>query len=143
MRTRPLRNEYDASDDEDGNERSREWAADVQSAFVERFVEKVADGCTEWPRQDEGRPEQQNVRNRRPIVERRDDRKCRNKDERSACITEARRVGHPITERRTQCLRERNGAPIERLSLRCADCFDGDRALRIVPERQHSHQANE
>src|SRR5260221_14638155 len=78
MDTRALRNYRDADDDEERDERGRDRATDVQSPISERLIEKVANGCAQRSGQNEGRPEQQHMRNRRPIVKRSDNRERRN-----------------------------------------------------------------
>src|SRR5580658_2283640 len=55
---RPLRQNKQASDDENGDDRRRDGAAQRQAAVADRLVEEIADGGAERPGQDERSPEQ-------------------------------------------------------------------------------------
>ena len=57
--------------------------------MIDRLIQEIAYGGTERPGQDEGRPEQQDVRHAGPVISRRDRRQCSGEDEGSAFVSEA------------------------------------------------------
>jgi len=61
MTPRSLWQDQDASENKYGQHERGERAAKIQPALIQRLVTQIADGCTERPSQDEGRPEQVNA----------------------------------------------------------------------------------
>lgn len=61
MSTRPLREQGDEGNDECGKDDGCGVSAQCEAAVCQRLIEKIAGGGSEWPGQDEGRPEQKDV----------------------------------------------------------------------------------
>ena len=68
MLSSALRYQENASDHEDGDDRGRQRPADIQPAFIERLVEEVSNRGSERAGQDEGSPEEQDMRDPGPVI---------------------------------------------------------------------------
>jgi hypothetical protein len=102
-----LRQHHETDDDEGGDHRGGEGAAQRQPTVVVRLVEKIADRGAERPGEDECRPEQRDAGDRGAEIERRDDDERRTEDQRAADIAEPAGIGRPVAERGTERLRQR------------------------------------
>src|SRR4051812_49338357 len=93
MASGALREDEDAGENDDGEDRRGEWPADVETAAGDRLVEQVADGGTERSRQDERRPEEQHMRDPGPEIEHEDNCQHAAEDQRAGLVAkpEARR----------------------------------------------------
>src|SRR5689334_22751075 len=101
--------------------------------MARRLVQKVSDGRAEWSRQYESRPEQEDVRDHRPIVQGCEHDKSRTEHERTAIVSQSGAVRHPISERSTQGLRKRDRHPIENFYLWRGNGLNIDRTQTEVP----------
>src|SRR5438477_11523029 len=97
MAFRPLPEDENADDHEDGKKCRDREATDRETAVGYRLVEEIADGRAQGAREDEGAPEQQGARDVREEVCRRDDGQSGAEDQRAALVTESR-VSHPVAK---------------------------------------------
>jgi len=80
-------------------------ASGRRSATVtDQFVEEAADSCAQRPGHNECGPEQRDPGDTSPAIGRCDHRQCGAEHQRAAFVSEAGGIGHPVTERRSQCL---------------------------------------
>ena len=126
----PLRQNQDQRDHDDGDDERGERPAEIKSAVGERLVEKIAERRTERPRQNKGRPKEENSRGARREIKKRENREAYCERRCAAEIAEPGRIGHPIAERRTERLRKGNRRPIKGFRFRRRYRLDGDRAER-------------
>src|SRR5579864_3447503 len=68
MTARALRQNEQAERDEGRNQERRQWAAEGKAAQVSRLVEEISPRSAEWPRRDEGGPEQRHARHASPAI---------------------------------------------------------------------------
>jgi hypothetical protein len=76
----------DAGNDEDADCRRGEWAAQGEAAVASRLIQEIADGGAEWPRQDEGGPEQKHARQIGAEIRRRENGKGGGEEDRTAVV---------------------------------------------------------
>ena len=68
MLTRPLRENDEAGDYKNRDDRRSDRAAQRQSAVADRFVEEIANRCSKWPGENKSGPEQKDPRNVCPEI---------------------------------------------------------------------------
>ena len=108
----PLRNDQDQEDHGGRQCGGGDGPAERESSVLKRLVEEIADGRSQRTRQDEGRPEEEDVGQLREIVERRQKSEAGPEEERSSAVTE-RGVRDPVSKRRSERLRKGDRDPIE------------------------------
>src|ERR1700722_18228909 len=99
-----LRQYHETDDDEGGDHRGGEGAAQRQPTVVVRLVEKIADRGAERPGEDECRPKRRDGGERGEKIERRDDDERRTEARRPADMAEPAGIGRPVAERGTERL---------------------------------------
>ena len=143
MPPRPLGKHKDKQRDRDAEYDGGDWAVERKSTFGDRLVEKIADRRPQWPRQDEGRPEQDHAGNLSAQIEHGDYNQRPAEYQRSAGIAEAA-VGDPVAERGAEGLRQGDGDPVEGFRARSDDGIDRDAAQRPIPgEEGGKHTAQQ
>src|SRR5580658_1111038 len=82
-----LREKDETGDDEGADDRRRKGTAQGQPAIADRLIKEIAGRGAKRPRQDEGRPEQENPRDIGPVIGSGQRRQAGGEDERPALIT--------------------------------------------------------
>src|SRR5437868_3374244 len=119
MASRPLREQQNQRNDDNCEDTSGNRSAEIKPALAQRLVEEVAHCRAERPRENEGRPEEENAAHPRAgEVKDGKDRQSSTKHQGGARVTEtpsaiANTVRGPVSKGRTQGLRERDGGPVE------------------------------
>src|SRR5580698_9939722 len=80
-------------------------ASQCEPAVCHRFIEEIANGRAEWPRQYERGPEQDRARHIGVEVESRVDEQSGAEDQCATLVTEASGVGEEVAQRRAERLR--------------------------------------
>src|ERR1700675_2576655 len=111
----PLRQNEETAEYKHSENRRRKRPAQGKAAVVFRLVEEGADGRAQRPGQNKFRPDQRYPGYVGPEISSRDNRQCGPKNQRSAFVSKARRVGHPVTKRSSQGLRKSDRSPIKHL----------------------------
>jgi len=113
---------------------------EVQATLGQRLVEKVANGGTQRPRENECRPEQQRVRDFGPQVQCGHKHQPYSEDQRTEFVAQTQaatiRASHPVAQRGAQCLGEHDRAPVKPLGLGCGDTLHRYVALGPIPNTQ-------
>lgn len=130
MASCPLRQQQDATYDEDGQHSRCRKPAHGEPAVRHRLIDKVADRGPKWPRQDERRPEQHGPGHAGKVVSAGHDSEGRPEHQRTALVPEPGRIRQPIAERRAQRLREHDRGPVEHLGFGHTDGLNRHRPQR-------------
>jgi hypothetical protein len=104
MHAGPLRQDEKTSEYKGCENRRCKRPTQGKAAVVSWLVQEVADGRAQRPGEDECRPEQRYPGYVGPEISSRDNRQCGAKDWRSAFVSEAARIGYPVTKRCSQGL---------------------------------------
>src|SRR5258707_14825259 len=112
MTSRPMRQDEKAEDDKRGDHRRSERPAEVETAGVDWFIQKVAERSAKRPGEDKGSPEEQNARDISPEAKSGGNSQSSPKNERGSFIPDTG-VSHPVTDGSSERLRKKNGTPLE------------------------------
>ena len=99
MRAGPLRQNEETAQYKSRDNRRGKRAAQCKATMVYRLVEEITNGRAQRPGQNKCRPEQRYPGYIGPAISSRDNRQRGAKYKRSAFVSEAGRIGHPVTER--------------------------------------------
>ena len=135
-----LRQQQDAGDNEHRDDGGCDRSAKGQSAVIDRLVEEIANGRAERSRQDERSPEQGDAGNAPPIVERGENGQSGRKHKCAAFVAEASGVGHPVSQRCSERLRESDGGPVKGFDSGPVHGLNGNRAFDEIPESKRPQQ---
>jgi len=137
-----LRQDENAGGNKDRDDERGERPAEVQPALRDGLVEKIADRCAKWSRQDERRPEQKHMRDGAPEIESCHPSERRQKYERATTVSKAR-ISRPVAKRRAERLGKSDGEPVEHFDTRCADRLNRNCSLRPIPDGETCQHTGE
>lgn len=130
--------------DDDGSDDGRcQRAAQRQAAVGHWLINEVPYRRTERSRQDEGDPKQNDARYPGPVIQSHDHHESDAEHQGAAFVAKSAGVGKPIAECGTQCLRKRDGRPVEGLYLRRRNGAYRNRSLRPMPKPEGGQQTGQ
>ena len=111
--------------------------------MIERLRQKIAEGCAERAREDEGDPEQEHVADAGAVVQCDDDADDGGRDERALNVGQAGVVGQPVAEGSAEAVGKDDGDPVEGLGILAADRIDREITVPPVPDGESGSEARD